>query len=129
MKKTINWTIQHLQGIGSSLTLVVAFLFFAATAHAQISTGIPPITNTAAFHSIICNIFNVMFWVLISVSVIMILWAAYLYVFSEGQSERPSEAKMAILYALFGIVAALLAKGAPSLIANLFGVASSVHGC
>lgn len=123
-----SWTIQHAQGIGSLAVFVIG-LGAAVVANAQISTGIPPITNTTALHSIICNIFGDMFYVLLSVSVIMALWGAYLYVFSEGDAERPSEAKMALLYAAIGLVVGLMAKGAPFLIASLFGASSSVKGC
>jgi heme/copper-type cytochrome/quinol oxidase subunit 2 len=122
--------MRHLQKISSVLGPILSF--FASTAYAQqpiINTGINPIQNATQASSALCNIFGLMFWVLISVSIIMFLYAAYLYVFSGGDEEKPTEARMTILYAVFGIIAALLAKGAPVLIAGLFGKASSVNGC
>src|ERR1700722_1916314 len=126
LKKMARWLMKYKQVVGVAFGVLP---FFAMTAYAQISTGIPPISDADAFHGIICNVFNDMFWVLMSVSIIMIMWAAYLYVTAGDNSEQPSEAKMAILYAIIGIVAALIAKGAPTLVASVFGAASSVKGC
>jgi hypothetical protein len=109
--------------IGVFFGLTVSLV--TATAYAQISTGIPPISTTSALSATMCNILNAMFWVLIAVSIIMIFWGAYLYVISEGKPERPSTARLLFLYAAMGIIAAFLAKGAPLLIASVFGPAES----
>jgi hypothetical protein len=87
--------------------------------------GMPPaptlVTTTANLDtSLFCPIIDVMFWVLISVSIIMVLWAAFLYVTSEGDAEKPSQARKMVLYAAIGIVIALLAKGVPNLVGSLF---------
>ncbi len=88
------------------------------------------ITNTAGAHTQICNVFNVMFGVLIFVSVIMVLWAGYLYVTAKDDAEQITEAKKAIFYAALGIVAALLAKGFPIMVASVFpNGTQGVQGC
>jgi 4-amino-4-deoxy-L-arabinose transferase-like glycosyltransferase len=74
---------------------------------------------------VFCPVVDIMFWVLLSVSIIMVLWAAYLYVTSEGDNEKPSQARKMVLYAAIGIAIALLAKGVPAIIGDLFGVGSS----
>jgi RsiW-degrading membrane proteinase PrsW (M82 family) len=122
LKKLSLWMILRKETIVASVG--VAISLSAATASAQISTGIPPLTNASAATALLCNVMNVMFWVLISVSIIMVLWGAYLYVFAGEDAKRPSEAKMTILYAMIGIVIALCAKGFPSLIASIFPGAS-----
>ena len=99
-------------------------LSFAAPVFAQ-TTAV--ITNTAGVHSAICNIFTWMFWILISVSIIMIMWAAYLFVTAKDDAEQISDAKKAILYAAFGILAGLIANGFPSLVGSIFG--QSISGC
>ena len=76
-----------------------------------------------------------MFRVAIVVSIIMVLWAAYEYVTANGDEEKITKAKKAILYAACGIVAALLAYGFPDLVASVFGhtyqnctaVSTSIH--
>lgn len=102
-------------------------IFFAFQAFAQ-DTGITPITDTASAHSAICNVFNAMFYVLIAVSVIMVLWAAYLYATAQDDVEKTSSARNTILYAGVAIVVALLAKGFPIMIAGIFKV-SGISGC
>lgn len=114
---------------GTVLVVSGILSFVAATAYAQVSTGIPPITNTGAFAGIVCNIFNAMFWVLIAISIIMALWAAYQYVTGGDNSETVSSAKMTLFYAAIGLVVAFLAKGAPVLIAGIFNAGSAVQGC
>jgi hypothetical protein len=101
-------------------------LFFAVPAFAQ-TTAV--IKNTAGVHNQICNVFNVMFGILIFVSIIMILWAAYLYLTAKDDEEQVTEAKKAIFYAAIGIVAALLAKGFPLMVAGIFSGAQGVQGC
>ena len=55
------------------------------------------------------------------VSIIMVIWAAYLYVTSEGDAEKPSQARKMVLYAAVGIIIALLARGFPTIIGSLLG--------
>jgi hypothetical protein len=105
-----------------------AFLTFLFAAPALAAT--PIITNTQGAHDQICNVFTWMFWVLIAVSVIMVMWAAYLFVTAKDDAEQITEAKKAIFYAALGIVAGLLARGFPLLVASIFpNGAQGVQGC
>lgn len=71
--------------------------------------------------TIFCPVVDAMFYVLLSISIIMVLWAAYLYVMAGEDTDKPSTARKMILYAAIGIVIALAAKGAPDIIGSLFG--------
>jgi hypothetical protein len=68
-----------------------------------------------------------MFWIAMSIAVIMILWAGYLYVTAQDDAEQVTRAKLAIFYAALGIIAALLAKGFPTIVSSLFG--QSMYAC
>jgi hypothetical protein len=107
---------------------VFTTLFLSATASAQIDTGIPPLADAAGATRLLCNIFDIMFWILISVSIIMAMWGAWLYMMAGEDEKRPSEARMTILYALIGVAIAFGAKGFPLLIASIFP-GSSVSKC
>jgi len=96
---------------------------FALPASAQIT-----ISNTQGAHAAICNVFTWMFWILLSVSIIMILWAAYLFVTAQDDASQVTEAKDAMLYAAVGIVVALLARGFPLVVGSVFG-AQGLQGC
>jgi hypothetical protein len=94
-----------------------------ASAAGGVVAGAPTLVGSAdsLAPAVFCPIINVMFWVLISISIIMVLYAAYLYVIAADDAAKPSQARKMILYAAIGVVIALLAKGAPSIIFSLFG--------
>ena len=85
---------------------VVAGAVFSLPAFADT----PVITNAAGVHSQICNVFAAVFWVLITVSIIMVLWAGYLYVTAQDDMEQVSTAKKTLFYAALGILAGFLAR-------------------
>jgi hypothetical protein len=111
-------------GFFSSLVMFLASLATPALA------ATPIISDTAGAHTQICNIFTWMFWILISVSIIMVMWAAYLFVTAQDDAEQITEAKKAIFYAALGIVAGLLARGFPLMVASIFpNGTQGVQGC
>ncbi len=130
LQKLDAWTILRREAIGAGAA--VLFSLSAATAFASagapISTGIPVLSNAAGATALLCNIMNAMFWVLLAVSIIMILWAAFMYMTAGDDAQKPSQAKMALLYAVIGIVVALAAKGFPGIIASIFP-GSAIHSC
>ena len=115
-QKLFRWAMNPLAPV-----LTVVFLM-SGIAYAQTPPTAPVLVSSyGSLNSLWCPIFNVMFWVLMAVSIIMIFWAAFLYATSEGESEKPSQARKMILYAAIGIVIALIAKGAPAIVASIFG--------
>jgi len=69
-----------------------------------------------------------MFVVLMAIAVIMVLYAAYLYVIAGDDTERTTKARKTITYAAIAIIVALVAKGFPSLVGSLF-TSSLAGGC
>lgn len=61
-----------------------------------------------------------MFYILISIAIIMVLWAAYNYLVAGDDTEKVSRATKTITYAAIAVVVALLAKGFPVLIGSIF---------
>jgi hypothetical protein len=115
-----------------SLFVVLAFAGVASAAN--VVTPSPTLITSAdnIAPALLCPIIDIMFWVLISISIIMVLWAAYLYATSEGDAEKPSQARKMVLYAAVGIVIALIARGFPAIIFSLFptsGTFSSTWAC
>jgi len=110
-------------GVRLGAFLFVGFLGFEAHA-AEITLN----DYTEINSKILCPIAAAMFWVLIAISSIMVLVAAYMYVTAGGDSEKVSKAHKTILYAAIGVAAALLAKAFPVVIASIFGV-GDVNGC
>jgi len=126
LRKVHNISFRALRGIPAAWFVGITSFLFASPAFAQT----PIITNTAGVHTQLCNLFGWMFWILISVSVIMIMWAAYLFVTAKDDEEQVSEAKKSMFYAALGIVAGLLARAFPLVIASIFpNGTQGVQGC
>jgi len=67
---------------------------------------------------------NVATWLLgvgLTISTIIIIWAAIVFMTSGGNAERVTMARKTLWYAIIGIVILLLAKGVASLVANFLG--------
>lgn len=54
----------------------------------------------------------------ITISTIVVLWAAFLFMTSGGNQQKVTAAKQTLLYAIVGLTILLLAKGATSLISS-----------
>ena len=86
------------------------------------------VTSAAGLQIVLCNIFNIMFWLLLSISVLMILVGAFIYATAQGDAEKISQAGRMIMYAAIGIVIALFAKQFPAIIGSFFGK-SNLQAC
>jgi len=97
------------------------FFLFAPQAYAI--SGITFSGGASGINSkILCPIATAMFWVLMSVSVIMVLYGGFLYLTARDNAERISKAHKTLIYAAIGIIVALIAGALPTVIANLFSV-------
>ncbi|MDD5606802.1 MAG: hypothetical protein PHN37_03005 [Candidatus Pacebacteria bacterium] len=83
----------------------------------------PGITDVSDFGSTLQMISNIMFWLLIALTVIFVLWAAYLFLTSAGDEEKTKKARNVIVYAIVAIVVALLAKGLGTMVIEFLGKA------
>ena len=106
MKKTIIVSLSCLILFGLSLSV------FAAQP-TVIPTG--P-TSVAALVSIINNVANAVFYILLAVAVIMLLVAAFTWLTAAGNEEKLTTARKMLIWALVGIAVALLSKGLVTII-------------
>ena len=60
---------------------------------------------------VIVEISRWMFGILMALSIVFILYAAFLYVISQGNEDRIKMAKTILIYAVVGLVVAVLAGG------------------
>ena len=115
----LTFLFRHRRSIAASIQLAVFLLpafVFAAT-----NTLPKPITKVGDVEEIICDVANFLFGLAIVLSVIFVLYAAFLYLTSGGDEKKVSEAKSTLTYAAVGVAVALLAGGMPQLIGGLFG--------
>jgi hypothetical protein len=79
------------------------------------------ITTLTGFGPIIQRVSAAMFGILMVISIILVLYAAFLYITAAGDSEKITKAGQTITYAVVGIIVALLASGVPDIVNSLFG--------
>ncbi len=96
--------------------LGILALFAASPAYALTINSVQDIND-----KILCKIFAWMFTFLIVISAIMGLVGAYFFMTSGGDSEKVDKAKKTLIYAVIGVMVALVAKAFPGLISSIFG--------
>ena len=118
---------QKLFYLATSLTaLLPAGMVGAGISSAVAAGSAPPAAPVIADSfgalnsNLFCPIINVMFYVLISIAVIMVFWGAYIYLTAGDDTEKVHKATKTLTYAAVAIVVALLARGFPSIIGSIF---------
>lgn len=101
------------------VVFVSAFLV-ALQAHG-ISFGIGVSTVDEVREYILCKIVVTMFGILMTVSVIMFIYAAYLYLTAADNAEKVSKAHRIFLWGSVAIVVAFVANSVPTILALTFG--------
>lgn len=69
------------------------------------------VTTYGGVVGLMSTIANWMFGILLALAVVFLVWAAFLYLTSSGDSAKTEKAKNIIVYAIVAIVVAVLAKG------------------
>jgi heme/copper-type cytochrome/quinol oxidase subunit 2 len=125
MVKIKSWLRNH----PVSLVLISAgsSLFFSVIANAQ--TTAPPATVQTAqeLTDLICNFIAYFFWIILVISVIMVLLAAFDYVTAGDDTEKTSRGRKRLTYAAVGIAVALIATGFPAIVSSLFPQAPNAN--
>jgi uncharacterized membrane protein len=100
----------------------------AATAAAD---PVAPETTLKDMCSVICMIKKIAGWfygILMVLGVVYVLYAAFLYLISQGDKERIENAKKALIYAIIALVIAVLAGGISAVVEDLGGVTGGAAG-
>lgn len=113
--------------MGLSILLAVMFLpvFISNAQTLPISGGKFPFKENVnnlegGVEQIVQRVANVAGFIIVAVSVIMILWSAFLFLTSGGDPAKVTSARNYIIYALVGIAVALLAFALPTMVVKLF---------
>jgi len=86
------------------LILTALVLPVVALAH-----GMVDLPTHANLIDMIADIANYLFWILLAVSIVFIVWAGLLFVTASGNADQIEKARGIILYAIIGIIVAILA--------------------
>ena len=72
------------------------------------------------------------FWILVVLTTILVIWAAYLYLVSGGDAEKVSKATKTLTWAAVAVAVALIARNFANIVATIFGVTyfgGTTFGC
>jgi len=125
MKKNI--LIQSILSLTTLLAII--FVFPVAIASACSATDLTtdnvcldslPQVNTGTGSDLVAVIMNIVFGVIGLISVIVVSLAGFSYITSGGDPQKTAKAKDTILYALVGVVVAILGATITSFVAGYF---------
>lgn len=109
MKKFTKSILQIITGIGTTLSLCAGkamALTVSEGAESARAEGMP--TELVGEGGIFRHITSVALGIIGAVSVIMLIWGGLRYIISGGDSKKITDAKNTILYAIIGLIIALL---------------------
>lgn len=78
-------------------------------------------TTVSGLGTVLCSVFNILFFGLIIITVFFIVLAAFKYLTAGGDPEKVKTASKDLMFAAIAIVVVFLAKGFPSIVVSLFG--------
>jgi membrane-associated HD superfamily phosphohydrolase len=99
---------RSLKKIGVGISLGFMLLPFLALAAAQVPVT-PLISSPTDISNIISRTFNWVAGIVMTIALIMLLWAAILYLTAGGSEDRLKRAKTTLIYAIVGIAVGVLA--------------------
>ncbi len=120
MQNITLWFTKKIYPITAFGTLIFGLGTAFAYAQQQQNGAPNPVQNVQQLQDVLCTFIVYFFWIVITISVIMILYAAFTYVTARDDQEKTSRARRTITYAALGIAVALLAVGFPNIVGSLF---------
>lgn len=110
--------------IGVSLfSVMILALALPVVVEAAVTTvGSAPDSNISSITDVVAVIDTIVNWffaIIIGIAAIMIIYAGFLWMTSGGDEEKTGNARKTLIYALIGVVVAVVAKGLVTLIRTL----------
>lgn len=125
MKKFAKNILQVITGIGATLTLCAGKAMAMTAqegAEAVRADGMP--AELVGVDGVFTKFSNIALYAVGAISVIMLIWGGLRYITSGGDSKKITDAKNTILYAIIGLVIAVLAFAIINFVLNAIGSVS-----
>ena len=122
MKKFTKNVLQIITGISTVATLCAGkamALTVQEGAEAARADSMP--TELIGPEGVFTRITNVVLYIVGAISVIMLVWGGVRYIISGGDSKKITDAKNTILYAIIGLIIAVLAFAIVNFVLNVIG--------
>ena len=103
------------------VTLVPSAVVFAQTPGEQMQQGVDSIGGTSAkgFEWTVKRAIDVFLYVIGALSIIMIIYGGFKYITSSGEASAVTSAKNTIMYALIGLIVAVMAFTIASIVLGI----------
>ncbi len=89
------------------------------------SAQVPPPQTISGVWDLVCMLFGWLFILIMFAAVVYIILAAYNYLTANGDAKKVEKANHMLLYAVIGVVVAVLARNIPKIAANVVGLNTS----
>lgn len=125
MKKFAKNILQLITGVGATLTLCAGKAMAMTAqegAEAVRADGMP--AELVGVDGVFTKFSNIALYAVGAISVIMLIWGGLRYITSGGDSKKITDAKNTILYAIIGLVIAVLAFAIINFVLNTIGSVS-----
>lgn len=124
MKKVVKKVGQALVGASAAATLWAGRVMASGNpaedgANAAKGDGVP--TDLIGANGVFTQITNTILYAVGVISVIMLIWGGLRYVTSGGDSKKVTDAKNTIMYAIIGLIIAILAFAVVNFVINAIG--------
>lgn len=106
-------------------TVHLFYLAIAAAPYfvmAQVGQSVDGPTTVNEVWILLNDLFNILFMGIMFVAVVYIVIAAYNYLSASGDPKKVDKANHMLLYAVIGVVVAVLAKNIPRIAADIVGI-------
>lgn len=126
MKKFAKNVLQVITGIGATLTLCAGKAMAMTAqegAEAVRADGMP--AELVGVNGVFTKFSNIALYAVGAISVIMLIWGGLRYITSGGDSKKITDAKNTILYAIIGLIIAILAFAIINFVLNTIGSVSA----
>lgn len=127
MKKVAKSILQIITAIGATVTLGAGKVMASTVregAEAARADDMPE--NLFGIDGTLTRITNIALYAVGIISVIMLIYGGIRYITSGGDSKKVTDAKNTVLYAIIGLVIAILAYAIVNFVLNAMGIESAV---
>lgn len=124
MKKIIKKIGQVTTGAGAAATLWAGRVMATsnpAQEGAEVAKGDGMPSDLVGVDGVFTQIVNIMLLIVGALSVIMLIWGGVRYIISGGDSKKVTDAKNTIMYAIIGLIIAILAYAIVKFVLSAIG--------
>lgn len=125
MKRIIKTTTQFIAGIGAALSITTGRAMassFGPREGALAAKGDAMPSELVGPDGVFTQISNIILYIVGIISVIMLIWGGIRYITSGGDNKKVTDAKNTVLYAIIGLIIAILAFAIVNFVLNAIGV-------